>query len=300
MGDTTPPNRGAILITGASTGIGRATALLLDQAGYSVFAGVRKSQDAARLHNEASVRLCPLTLDITDQAQIHAAAAATRERLGPEGGLKALVNNAGIAEAGPIELIAVDRLRRQLEVNLVGHVAVIQAFLPLVRQGHGRIINVGSAAADWPMPFVGAYAASKSALRSMSMALRRELWWSGIPVTLILGGIVQSAIWDDAEIQLETTRREDTQGRYFELMETLYRVLQPSLQKAPPPSVIAKAIKKALEARRPRAVYRCGPGAHFAVIGNLLPETLFHRALEWAVKRHRREAQKNAPGGGRG
>ncbi len=292
MDDTTVPHRGAVLITGASTGIGRATALLLDRAGYSVFAGIRKPRDAAGLRNEASARLCPLMLDITDQAQIDAAVAVTRESLGPEGGLKALINNAGIAQAGPIELIALNRFRRQLEVNLIGHVAVIQAFLPLIRQGHGRIINVGSAAADWPMPFLGAYAASKSALRSMSIALRRELWWSGTSVSLILGGVVQSAIWDDAEMQLETNRRDDTHSRYSQLMETMYRILQPSLQKAPSPNVIATAIKKALEARRPRAVYRSGLGAHFAVIASLLPDALVLRAMEWAVKRHRRQARK--------
>jgi NAD(P)-dependent dehydrogenase (short-subunit alcohol dehydrogenase family) len=234
--DDTTPHRGAVLITGASTGIGRATALLLDQAGYSVFAGVRESHDAAGLRNEASVRLCPLTLDITNQAQIDAAAAVTRERLGPEGGLKALINDAGSVEAGPIELIAISRLRRQLEVNLIGHVAVIQAFLPLIRQGHGRIINVGSAAADCPMPFLGAYAASKAALRSMNTALRRDLRWWHIPVSLIQAGIVSSDIWSDADEQLETIRREDTHDRYSGPMEALYRRLQGLLHLAVSPT----------------------------------------------------------------
>jgi len=192
-------HRGAILITGTSTGIGHATAILLDRAGYTVFAGVRKVQDAARLRSEASALLCPVILDITDQAQIDTALAFIRERLGSEGGLQGLVNNAGRGEAGPMELIAIDRLRYQLEVNLVGHVALIQACLPLIRRGHGRIINIGSAAADFPMPFLGAYAASKSAMFITSTVLRRELRWWGIPVSIIQTGFVHSAIWNDAE-----------------------------------------------------------------------------------------------------
>lgn len=300
MADAGPPHRDAVLITGASTGIGHATALLLDQAGYSVFAGIRKPQDAARLRSEASVRLCPLTLDITDQAQIDAAVAFTRARLGPEGGLKALINNAGSTEAGPVELIAISRLRYQLEVNVIGHVAVIQAFLPLIRQGHGRIINVGSAAADCPMPFLGAYAASKSAMRSLSTALRGELWWWGIPVSIIQVGVVRSAIWNDAEGQLETIRREDAHDRYAEPMEGLSRRLQFALRIAASPDVIATTIKQALEARRPKAVYRSGPGSDLAVIARFLPDALRQRVLERFVKRGRRLAHHNATGGGRG
>lgn len=300
MEDATAPHRGAVLITGASTGIGHATALLLDQAGYAVLAGVRKPQDAARLRGEASDRLCPVTLDITDQAQIDAAVALTRARLGPEGGLRALINNAGHGEAGPIELIAISRLRRQLEVNVIGHVAVIQAFLPLIRQGHGRIINVGSAAADCPMPFLGAYAASKSAMRSMSTALRRELRWWRIPVSIIQAGVVRSAIWSDAEQQLETIRREDTHDRYSEPLEALYQRLQLSLRIAVSPDVIATTIKKALEARRPRAVYRSGPGARLAVIAGLLPDALLQRGLERLTGRGRRLAHQEPTGGGRG
>ena len=287
-------HRGAILITGTSTGIGHATAILLDRAGYTVFAGVRKVQDAARLRSEASALLCPVILDITDQAQIDTALAFIRERLGSEGGLQGLVNNAGRGEAGPMELIAIDRLRYQLEVNLVGHVALIQACLPLIRRGHGRIINIGSAAADFPMPFLGAYAASKSAMFITSTVLRRELRWWGIPVSIIQTGFVHSAIWNDADKQIEAIRREDVHGMYSDRTEAFYQLLEPPLRIGTSPSVIAAAVKKALEARRPRAVYRRGPGSHLAAIANLLPEALLHRVLDRLANRGRRRPRQGA------
>jgi NAD(P)-dependent dehydrogenase (short-subunit alcohol dehydrogenase family) len=294
------PDRGTVLITGASSGIGRATALLLDRIGYGVFAGVRKPHDAERLRGEASVRLCPLTLDITEQAEIAAAAEFVRDRLGPDQGLRGLVNNAGSVEAGPIECIALERLRHQMEVNLIGHVAVIQAFLPMIRRGHGRVINVSSAIADCPTPFLGAYAASKCALRGMSLALRRELRWWGIPVSIIEAGVIDSAIWGHAERLLETIRREDKDDRYGELLEVFYGFLESALRIAAPPDVVAATIKTALEARHPRALYRSGPGARFAWIGNRLPEALVHRIQAHFLERHRRRKRGQAAGRARG
>jgi len=134
----------------------------------------------------------------------------------------------------------------------------------------------------------------------MSTALRRELRWSRIPVSLIQAGIVSSEIWGDADTQLEAIRREDTQDRYSEPMEALYHCLQSSLRLAVPPTVIATTIKKALEARRPRSVYRSGPGAYLAVIGGLLPDALLHRLLERFAARDRGPAHQKATGSGRG
>jgi len=152
--------RGRVLITGTSTGIGRACAVLLDRQGYRVFAGVRRVQDAESLRKEASERLVPVMLDITDARQIAEARTQVEASVEPESGLTGLLNCAGIMVAGALESLPLDRLRWQLEVNLIGQVAVTQAFLPLIRQGHGRIINIGSGNGRFAFPFMGAYAAS--------------------------------------------------------------------------------------------------------------------------------------------
>src|SRR5262245_4808205 len=134
--------RGGLVITGASTGIGRACAIRFDSLGYRVFAGVRREADAEALGAATSDRFEPLILDVTDPEAIRAAAARVSEALGGEP-LAGLVNNAGIAVSGPSEFLPIDELRKQLEVNFIGQVAVTQAFLPLLRRSKGRIINIG-------------------------------------------------------------------------------------------------------------------------------------------------------------
>jgi NAD(P)-dependent dehydrogenase (short-subunit alcohol dehydrogenase family) len=168
------------VVTGASSGIGRATAVQLAQAGYHVYAGVRKLADGAALQQAAAGELTPLLLDVTSAAQTgEAVAAVTGHTAGA--GLDALVNNAGIGLFGPLEILGLDDFRHQLEVNVTGQLAVTQAFLPLLRTAHGRIVLVGSIGARCTPPFVGALAASKSTLAAMGEALRQELapWASG-------------------------------------------------------------------------------------------------------------------------
>ena len=179
-----------VLVTGASSGIGEATALRLARAGWRVLAGVRASADAERLRAAAGERLEPVTIDVTEPATIAAAA----EGLGDEP-LHGLVNNAGTALAMPLEFLPLDQFRRQLEVNLVGQVAVTQAVLPNLRSARGRIVNVGSIAGRSSLPFLGAYAASKHGLEAVTDALRVELRPFGITVTIVEPGTIATPIW---------------------------------------------------------------------------------------------------------
>ena len=165
---------GAVVITGASTGIGRATALHLDRLGYRVFAGVRQEADAESIRQRSSARLSPVFLDVTAAASIQAAATLVAAEVG-ETGLAGVVNNAGIGLGGPLEFFPIDELRRQFEINIVGPLAVTQAFLPLIRRGRGRIVLVGSISSRRASPIAGPYNASKFALEALADALRLEL-----------------------------------------------------------------------------------------------------------------------------
>jgi NAD(P)-dependent dehydrogenase (short-subunit alcohol dehydrogenase family) len=186
---------GTVVITGASTGIGRACALHLDSLGFDVFAGVRKPEDGERLAAEGSERLRPLQLDVTDAAQVEAAAREVGEAVGDRG-LAGLVNNAGIAVSAPLEFIPIDELRHQLEVNVIGQVAVTQALLGLLRRGKGRVVNIGSIGGRVALPFVGPYAASKIALEALTDSLRRELRRTGVEVSIVRPGGIATPIWD--------------------------------------------------------------------------------------------------------
>src|SRR5579885_8680 len=158
---------GSIVITGASSGIGEACALHFHEKGYRVFAGVRKSSDGEALRQKTSDRLTPLIMDVTDPESVHAAARSIDRKE-----ISGLINNAGIVVSGPIELVPLARLREQLEVNVIGQVAVTQAFMPLLRQGRGRIVFIGSIAGRSALPFTGPYSASKYALEAIAESLR--------------------------------------------------------------------------------------------------------------------------------
>src|ERR687894_1278867 len=180
-----------VLVTGASTGIGEATALHLKQLGFDAVGAVRKEQDAERLR---AAGLRTVKLDVTDSGSI----ATARAELG-DAPLAGLVNNAGIAVAAPLEFIPLDRLRQQLEINLIGQVAVTQAFLPALRRGRGRIVMVSSIGGRVALPLVAAYNASKFALEAVSDSLRRELLGQGVDVILIEPGGVKTPIWKKGE-----------------------------------------------------------------------------------------------------
>ncbi|MDP3209060.1 MAG: SDR family NAD(P)-dependent oxidoreductase, partial [Rhodoglobus sp.] len=182
----------AVLVTGASTGIGRATALLLHERGFTVYAGVRRPEDGASLRAAASDRLVPLIIDVTDPEAI-AAAAGEITRAGVA--LVGLVNNAGIAAAAPLEFVPLADFRHQLEVNVVGQLAVTQAMLPLLREDRGRIVNITSVAGLFAGPMLGPYHASKWALEAMTDTMRMELAPWGIRVSAVEPGQIATPIW---------------------------------------------------------------------------------------------------------
>jgi NAD(P)-dependent dehydrogenase (short-subunit alcohol dehydrogenase family) len=186
--------RGSVVITGASTGIGRATALLLDREGFRVFAGVRKETDGELLRKEASDRLTTLALDVIAPEQIRAAAERVAREVG-DAGIQGLFNNAGIGVGGPLEFFDLDELRLQLEVNTVGTLAVTQAFLPLIRKGRGRILNGSSMGGILAAPYTGPYSASKFAIEALSDSLRMELRPWKIDVIVIEPGAVDTPLF---------------------------------------------------------------------------------------------------------
>ena len=188
--------RGQVLVTGASTGIGQATALHLHSLGFSVLAGVRRDEDAVLLH----CGLTPIHLDVTRPEELTAARAELGDRP-----LAGLVNNAGITRCGPLEFVPIADLREQFEVNVIGQVAVIQAFIDALRAGRGRVVNIGSISGRLAPPIVGPYAAAKFALNAINDALRRELTTEGIEVIMIEPGSVKTPLKDKTSRMIESS-----------------------------------------------------------------------------------------------
>lgn len=265
-----------ILITGASSGIGEISAITLAQNGFHVFAGVRKNEDAEKIKSKLS-NITPVILDVTSQDSINGAFAEIAETL-KEDGLYGLVNNAGIAVAGPLEFLPIDKLRLQLEVNVIGQIAVIQKFLPLLRQCSGRIVNISSISGFIASPFCGAYAASKFALEALSDSLRRELSLWNIPVSLVQPGIIKTPIWEKSinlvEKIIEGLPSEAEKyygGIYKNLVENTKQKVN---EKAAPPEEVAKAVLHALSAKKPKIRYLVGKDAKFVSFLAKCPDSL--------------------------
>lgn len=276
--------RKAVLVTGASSGIGAACARHLDAQEFAVFAGVRRTEDGDALRRVTSDRLTPLRLDVTDPASIETARAFVAEEVGSVG-LAGLVNNAGIAVAGPLELLPLEEVRTQLEINVVGVLAVTQAFLPLLRQGSGRIINMSSIAGRATTPFLGAYCGSKFALEAMTDALRLELVPWGIRVSLIEPGAVQSNIWKRSTLsatRVLTGVTADRLALYEPQLRRLQEVLGRAAQRAIPADEVAHVVVRALTVPDPRARYLVGKDAKFrAWLKRILPDRVQDRLLAW-------------------
>lgn len=274
----------SVLVTGASTGIGRATALRLDERGWRVFAGVRREEDAASLREAGSERLEPLILDVTDAAQICAAAERIGDAVG-EAGLDGLVNNAGIAVPGPLETLPVDDFRRQLEVNLIAHLAVTQAMLPAVRRARGRIVFIASIGGRMAFPMFGAYNVSKFGLEAIGDVFRQELRHWGIRVAVIEPGSIATPIWERGEAEVDAIGARAREGHaelYGEAVDAYREVGRRTGARGIPPERVAKTIERALTARRPRTRYLVGADARGqALAKRLLPD----RAVDWLVAR---------------
>ena len=265
----------AVVITGASTGIGEACALRLDRHGWRVFAGVRKEADGERLKQQASDRLAPITIDVTDQASINSAAEVVASALG-EAGLAGLVNNAGITVPGPIEFLPIEELRRQLEVNTIGQIAVTQALLPLIRKGHGRIVNMGSIGGRMATPFIGAYCASKFALEALTDSLRQELRPWDIGVSIVEPGSIATPIWEKgraAADELEERLPQAARDLYGDAIDAFRRAVDKRAGAGIPADEVAKAVEHALTAKRPKTRYLVGMDARLpAVLAKVVPD----------------------------
>jgi NAD(P)-dependent dehydrogenase (short-subunit alcohol dehydrogenase family) len=284
-----------VLVTGASTGIGRATALRLAARGWTVLAGVRDGGAGERLaaagqRERGGVR--PLELDVTDPEQVAAAARSVREQTAPAGAregspgrLDALVNNAGIGVGGPLELVSAEDLRMQFEVNLFGQVAVTRALLPALRAARGRIVLISSIGGRVSVPFNGPYAASKHALEAVGDALRGELHSSGVAVSLVEPGSVKTPIWGKAQAFAEQVRVPPELSReYGRVPGAFAKILRDSERGGIPPERVAAVIERALTARRPRARYLVGRDARGIVLARtLLPTPVFDRVVRRAL-----------------
>jgi NAD(P)-dependent dehydrogenase (short-subunit alcohol dehydrogenase family) len=276
----------AVAITGASTGIGQATALHLDRLGYRVFAGVRREADGNGLRSKGSERLTPVLLDVADSRSVEAAAKTISSEVG-ERGLAGLVNNAGIVVGGPLEFVPVDELRRQLEVNTVGPVVVSQHFLPLLRLGTGRIVFVSSIGGRFSQPIVGPYCASKFALEALADALRMELAPSGIHVSVVEPGAVKTMIFekgsrygDEALKQLP----EEGIRLYGKATKAVLDFFAKMEGSAIPPDRVARVIEHALTAARPKTRYLVGSDARIqGLLAWLLPDRARDALLGYLV-----------------
>jgi NAD(P)-dependent dehydrogenase (short-subunit alcohol dehydrogenase family) len=269
----------AVVVTGASSGIGEATALRLALSGTRVFAGVRRDEDGAALVRRAGANLVPLALDVTEAPSIAAARERVTEALAGAQ-LSAVVNNAGIAVAGPLEVLPLDALRRQFEVNVFGALAVTQAFLPLLRASRGRIVNVSSIGGKSASPFVGAYCASKHALEALSDALRMELRQFGIRVCIIEPGRVRTPIWErssKASRERLNALAPDTIAPYQKSLSAMLTFTERAHTRGSTAERVAQTIERALTDPRPRARYLIGTDARMQLALARLPEPLRDR-----------------------
>ena len=273
-----------ILITGASTGIGAACAIGCARRGMTVFAGVRNLNAGEALQAQVPAAIIPVQLDVTDQESIARAAESVERRVRPSG-LYGLVNNAGIAIGSPLELIPLAQLRRQLEVNVIGQIAVTQAVLPLLRQARGRIVNMGSIAGRSTIPMMGPYSASKHALEALTDALRLELYPWGIEVSIIEPGAIATPIWETSRrvsLEMEAEMPADGKPLYRAAAERIRERVNEAAARAIPADAVVEAVLHALTAKRPKTRYLVGRDAKLrAVMLKWLPD----RLQDWILKK---------------
>jgi NAD(P)-dependent dehydrogenase (short-subunit alcohol dehydrogenase family) len=275
---------GSVLITGASSGIGRATALRLDAAGWHVFAGVRREEDAEALASAASPRLAPVLLDITDPEQIAASKETVLDSVGAAG-LDGLVNNAGITIPCPLEALPAEDFNRLIAVNLTGQLAVTQALLPQLRTAKGRIVFVSSISARRAMPMLAAYTASKAGLNALADGFRQELRRWDIGVSIVEPGSVETPIWDRGEKEFENALGQgeaEMEDLYGGLIAAFRGLTDRARKLRISPEKVAAAIEHALAAGRPRRRYLVGLDAKGQALGiRLLPD----RIIDFAAVR---------------
>ncbi|MBW4506988.1 MAG: SDR family NAD(P)-dependent oxidoreductase [Scytonematopsis contorta HA4267-MV1] len=281
----TKSKKGAVVITGTSSGLGRATALLLDKQGYHVFAGVRTEKDAESLKQEASGFLTPIIMDITKQEQIQAASEFVSLAVGDEG-LLGLVNNATAVAYGPLECVPIDDVRLNFEVGIIGQIAVTQAFLPMLRKAKGRVINMSASCGRVAIPYFGLLSASKFALEAFTDSLRMELLSSGVEVLSILSGSFKTDVYKKVEASYEKTfanMTQDTKAIYDKNSRIYLQDVVDANINSMPCEMAANVILKALEDKKPKRQYFVSDSILstwfdkiFFLLKRLLPYQYFH------------------------
>ena len=271
----------SVVITGASTGIGWAAAKLLLERGFRVFGSVRKQADADRLKGEFGANFTPLIFDVTDEAAVLAAAREVRDALNGEA-LAGLVNNAGIAVAGPVLELAADDFRRQMDVNVIGPIIATQAFGPLLGADpamkglRGRVVMISSVAGRNGNPLSSAYCASKHAIEGLSESLRRELMLFGIDVIIVAPGAVKTPIWSKAE-EVDVSAYQNSP--YFPAMEKARAFMLHLGSIGLPPEKIAEKIFEALTLPNPKVRYAITPDPMRHLVTSLLPKRMVDRII---------------------
>ncbi|MGW9437000.1 SDR family NAD(P)-dependent oxidoreductase [Streptomyces sp. NPDC055607] len=272
----------AVVVTGASSGLGRECALHLEGIGFRVFAGVRREQDAEALAaSSASGRLHPVLLDVTDGDSVRAAAARVAGHTGGAGAW-GLVNNAGICLPSPLECLPPERLRHQMETNVIGQLTVVQAFLPQLRATRGRIVNVTSGLGRIAGPFLGGYACAQFAKEAMTDALRREVRDTGVRVSLVRPGAITTPIWDKvvaSGARALSAAPEDVAAPYErDFRRFLEATRRDALRSRTTPADFARVVARALTSGRPRTRYAVGPDGRLAgPASRLLPDAVLDR-----------------------
>jgi NAD(P)-dependent dehydrogenase (short-subunit alcohol dehydrogenase family) len=276
-----------ILITGASTGIGLACAQLLDKNGWYVYAGYRKAEDGQRLAEKGSKRLTPIRLDVTSEEDIQNVTKHFADVL-PEGRLDALINNAGIAVAGPVEYLPIEDWRRQFEINVTGQVAVTQAMIPFLRAAQGRILMMGSVSGVLAMPMMAPYSGSKFALEGITDALRQELATWAIDVVLIQPGAIVTPIWQkgrDWASQMEAQLSEEAKQRYAQFIKRAKDMTYYAEKNGVPPEAVAMVCWRALTTKHPQTRYLVGKNARSQkLLARLVPDGLRDKLIRKQLK----------------
>lgn len=270
----------AVLVTGAGKGIGAAITERLAGLGMLVFAGVRSDEDRQRWQAHSSGRVHALRLEVTDEVSIREAVQELRGALRGKQ-LTGVVNNAGIAVAGPLEFLPISELRRQLEVNVIGQIAVTQAVLPLLRESRGRVINIGSIAGRSALPLTGPYSASKFAMEALTDSMRVELMPAGIDVIIIEPGVIATPIWDTS-LKLGERLLSEMPKVAFEYYGGVIAAVKKRAMRGTgglPPSVVAEVVVEALTARKPKTRYLIGRDARIRAMLQKLPDRVRDRLI---------------------
>lgn len=270
-----------VLITGASTGIGKACALYLDRHGYRVFAGIRNPDDGMALRQAASAQLTPLILDVTKPDTIAESQAIIAQAVGQHG-IQGLINNAGIAILGAVEFLPLETLRHQFEVNFFGQIAVTQAFMPLLRNGQGRIINMSSTGGRFATPFLAPYHASKFALEALSDSLRMELATWQLPVIVIEPASIATPIWEKSLAKA----KQDIEALSLEAKDRYASIFQKMIDKVNDvgtigisPDTVAATVHHALTARHPKTRYLIGMSRLRYFLATIIPDRWRDRVI---------------------